>query len=217
MQVPRCGRVMSFVVGLTGGIGCGKSTVADLFAERGVAVVDSDVIAHELTGVRGGAMPEIGAAFGDAVLSPDGSLDRVAMRRRVFSDPTARARLEAILHPRIRRESEVRCQAERLAATGSPYAMLVVPLLVESNAYRDRVNRILVVDCDEEVQVSRVMTRSALSAAEVRAIMATQASRAERLAVADDIVLNNDGKDRLVHQVTVLHRRYLELAVQDSR
>ncbi|MBS1228992.1 MAG: dephospho-CoA kinase [Proteobacteria bacterium] len=199
---------MSLIVGLTGGIGSGKSTVADLLAARGAAVVDTDVIAHELTGVRGAAMGQIAAAFGPSVVGDDGALDRVAMRRLVFSDAQAKSRIEAILHPLIQRESEARC---RLAAA-APYVLLVVPLLVESGAYRQRVDRILVVDCDEATQLARVIARSGLSAEEAQAIMATQASRAERLAVADDVVFNGGGRDDLNAQVVALHRRYLELA-----
>ena len=198
---------MNFVIGLTGGIGSGKSTVADLFALLGAAIVDTDAIAHELTGGHGAAMPEIGAEFGPGVVLPGGALDRVAMRRLVFSDVSAKGRLEAILHPRIRRESEVLC-----AASTAPYVLLVVPLLVESTAYRERVQRILVVDCDEETQISRVMARRGLSAGEVRAIVAAQASRVERLALADDVVLNNEDWDALDSQIQVLHQRYLVLA-----
>ena len=199
---------MSFVIGVTGGIGSGKSTVVDLFAARGAAVVDTDAIAHELTMARGAAMHEIAAAFGSGVVLAEGGLDRAAMRRLVFSDPTARSRLEAILHPMIRRESEARCQS----MTGAPYVLLVVPLLVEAGGYRERVERILVVDCDEEVQISRVVARSALSVDEVRAIMATQAARTERLAVADDVISNSGGLATLGPQIDVLHQRYLELA-----
>ncbi len=199
---------MSFVVGLTGGIGSGKSTVADLFAVLGVAVVDTDAIAHEMTGALGAAMPEIGATFGQTVLLADGGLDRTAMRHLVFSDPSAKSRLEAILHPMIRRESEARCRS----ATGAPYVLLVVPLLVESGDYRDRIDRILVVDCEEAVQISRVMARSSLSAGEVSAIMVTQASRAERLAMADDVVLNSGNRETLSLQIAALHQRYLELS-----
>jgi dephospho-CoA kinase len=199
---------MSFVIGVTGGIGSGKSTVADLFAARGAAVVDTDAIAHELTGAQGAAMHDIGAAFGGGVLLADGGLDRAAMRRLVFSDPSIRSRLESILHPMIRRESEARCQS----MTRAPYVLLVVPLLVEAGDYRARVNRILVVDCDEAVQISRVMARSALAVDEVRAIMATQSTRAERLAVADDVISNSGGLATLGPQIDVFHQRYLELA-----
>lgn len=199
---------MSFVVGLTGGIGSGKSTVAELFAQCGVALVDTDAIAHELTAPAGAAMAAIGAAFGPAVRRADGALDRAAMRALVFADPLAKARLEAILHPMIRAESVVRCAA----AASASYALLVVPLLIETGAYRERVDRILVVDCDEAVQISRVMARSGLTADEVRAIMANQASRAERRAAADDLLLNNDGLPALLPQIKSLHQRYLALA-----
>ena len=199
---------MSFVVGLTGGIGSGKSTVADIFADLGARVVDTDVIAHELTGSQGAAIPEIAEVFGHSVLRAEWGLDRAAMRRLVFSDPSARSRLQAILHPMIRRESEARC----LSASGAPYVLLVVPLLLESGGYRQRVDRILVVDCDEGVQVTRVMARSGLTDEEVRAIMTTQASRAERLAAADDVLENTQGRENLRARIDTLHQRYLELA-----
>lgn len=198
---------MSFVVGLTGGIGSGKSTVAECFSSLGVAVVDTDVIAHALTVAQGAAMPDIQAAFGESVLLADGGLDRAAMRRLVFSDPSAKFRLEAIIHPLIRHESELRCRL----VTGVPYVMLVVPLLIESAAYRQRVNRILVVDCDEDLQISRVMARSGLSDKEVRSIIATQASREQRLAAADDVVFNTADREYIREQVIALHRRYLDL------
>jgi dephospho-CoA kinase len=199
---------MSFVVGLTGGIGSGKTTVAQLFAELGAAVVDTDAIAHELTSPRGAALPAIVGAFGSAALSRDGSLDRDAMRRRCFSDPAERRRLEAILHPLIRAESAARCRR----ADHAPYVLLVVPLLIESGAYRRQVDRILVVDCDEARQIARVGARSALTEKEIRDIMATQASRAERLAAADDVLSNTGGRDELHTAVLDLHRRYVELA-----
>ena len=207
---------MSLVVGLTGGIGSGKSTVADLLAALGAEVVDTDAIAHELTGVQGAAMGQIAAAFGPSVVRDDGALDRVAMRRLVFSDSAAKRRIEAILHPLIRRESEARCRL----ATDAPYVLLVVPLLVESAApesYRQRVDRILVVDCDEATQLSRVVARSGLAPAEAQAIMATQASRSERLAVADDVVFNGGGRDDLSAQLLALHQRYLEIAAQAGK
>jgi dephospho-CoA kinase len=199
---------MSYVVGLTGGIGSGKTTVAGLFAEQGAAVVDTDAIAHELTSARGAAMPAIAGAFGNTVLHKDGSLDRAAMRRLCFSDSAARKRLEAILHPLIRAESETRCRR----ASHAPYALLVVPLLIESGAYRERIDRILVVDCDEARQITRVMARSALAEEEVRGIMAAQASRAERLAAADDVLPNTGARVELQAGVSALHRRYAELA-----
>ena len=199
---------MSFVIGLTGGIGSGKTTVANLFAQLGAVIVDTDEIAHELTGPQGAAMTEIERAFGRSVLQADGSLDRSAMRQLCFSDPLARRRLESIMHPMIRKESAARCRR----ADSATYILLVVPLLIESGAYRKHVNRILIVDCDESVQVGRVMERSGLSADEVRAIMATQASRAERLAAADDVVINTEGPQELQAQVQTLHQRYAELA-----
>lgn len=199
----------SFVVGLTGGIGSGKSAVADLFVEQGAALVDTDAIAHELTGPAGAAMLLLIAAFGPEVARPDGAMDRAAMRRLVFADPSAKARLESILHPLIRQLSAERCQA---AAT--PYVILAVPLLVESGTYRERCDRVLVVDCPESLQIARVVARNGMSPAEVTAIMATQASRPQRLAVADDIVLNDGDLSAIYPQVAALHRKYLVLSAE---
>jgi dephospho-CoA kinase len=198
----------AFSVGLTGGIGCGKSTVADLFAALGATIVDTDVIAHALTAPQGAAMPAIVAEFGPDFAQPDGALDRARMRTLVFSDATARARLEAILHPRIRAATEAAGQA----ATGA-YVIYVVPLLIESGSWRERVTRVLAIDCSEDTQVARVMQRSHLTADEVRAIMATQVTRARRLAEADDVVDNDAGLDVLQKQVQALHERYLALSV----
>ncbi|WP_234084400.1 dephospho-CoA kinase [Azonexus sp. R2A61] len=200
-----------YVVGLTGGIGSGKSTVADAFVAQGAALVDTDAIAHELTAPQGAAMPELIAAFGDDIVDADGALDRAAMRRRVFADPAARGRLEAILHPRIRALS-----AERVQAASAAYAILAVPLLVESGQWQTRCDRVLVVDCPEAVQIERVGRRSGLSADEVRAIMAAQASREQRLAVADDIVRNDGERTNLYRQVAALHLKYLELAAEKT-
>ena len=201
-----------YVVGLTGGIGSGKSTVADLFVERGAALVDTDAIAHELTAADGDAMPALAAEFGPGIVAADGALDRAAMRRLAFADPTARARLEAILHPAIRRLSLARCRSAQ-----TPYVILAVPLLVESGAYREHCDRIVVVDCPETLQIERVMTRSGLSADAVRAIMAAQVGRAERLAAADDVVSNAGGREALEPQVLALHRDYLRLRYDDGR
>ncbi len=201
-----------FVVGLTGGIGSGKSAAADCFSAHGIAVVDTDALAHALTAAGGAAMPALLAEFGPEVATPDGALDRSRIRRLVFADPDARKRLEAILHPQIRVLSGEHCRD-----AASPYVILAVPLLVESGGYRDRCNRVVVVDCPESLQISRVMARSGLSESEVRAIMAAQASRGERLVVADD-VLNNDGDlHHLEAQITGLHRKYLHLASQIAK
>ncbi|AKU10475.1 dephospho-CoA kinase [Azoarcus sp. CIB] len=196
-----------YIVGLTGGIGSGKSAAADRFAELGAAIVDTDAIAHALTGPGGQAIPAIRAAFGDAVITPDGALDRKAMRDRAFADPNERRRLEAILHPAIGAES-----ARQVSAARAPYVVLVVPLLVESGKYRERCDSLCVVDCPVEVQIARVMTRSHLPEEQVRAIMATQASREQRLAAADEVIDNGSDLATLITQVDRLHEKYLAAA-----
>lgn len=193
-----------FIVGLTGGIGSGKSAAAERFAALGAAVVDTDAIAHELTGSGGDAIAGIREQFGDTLIDRTGALDRAAMRALVFADPVARKRLEAILHPLIRAESARRCRA---AAT--PYVVLAVPLLIESGHWQQRCDRICVIDCPEDEQVRRVIARSGLSAEQVRAIMATQATRKTRLAAADDIVDNSGDLAALHRQIYALHDRYL--------
>jgi dephospho-CoA kinase len=200
---------MSYVVGLTGGIGSGKSAVGQLFAERGITVVDTDAIAHALTTPGGAAMEAIRAAFGAAVVNAEGALDRAAMRSIVFADPSARKRLEAILHPMIGRESERQLAAGPASA---PYAILMVPLLIESGDYRKRVNRVAVVDCAETTQIDRVMSRNGLAREEIERILAAQASRAERLAAADDIIDNDGPLTALGTQIDRLHESYLALA-----
>ena len=197
-----------FVVGLTGGIGSGKSTVADLLVQRGASLVDTDAIAHALTAPGGAAMPVLQKAFGESLLRADGALDRVEMRRLVFTDASAKARLEAILHPMIRAESDRQC-----AAAQSPYVVLAVPLLVESGIYRQRCDRILVVDCDEATQVARVIARSGMTEPEVRAIIAAQAAREIRLAAADDVVDNSGAPETLPPMVEKLHQAYLQSAL----
>ncbi len=192
---------------LTGGIGSGKSSVASLFAGHGVEVIDADALAHELTAPGGAAIPAIRAKFGAAVIDDRDALDRARMRSLAFADPDARKRLEAILHPMIRAESE-----RRQAAATSAYVILMIPLLVESGDPRRRCDRVLVVDCPDEERIRRVMLRGNLSRADVAAIMAAQASRAARLAHADDVIDNGAGPDRLPPQVETLHRHYLTLA-----
>ena len=198
---------LAFSVGLTGGIGCGKTTVADMFAELGASVIDTDLIAHSLTAPHGAAMPALLAEFGEDFATPEGALDRAKMRALVFTDATARARLEAILHPRIREATA----AAAAIATGD-YVIFVVPLLIESGSWRERVTRVLAIDCPEEIQVARVMARSGISEAQVRAIMAAQVTREQRRAAADDIILNDDGLDALRPQVELLHAMYLSQA-----
>lgn len=194
---------MKPVIGLTGGIGSGKSTVADRFAALGAGVVDTDAIAHRLTGPQGAAMPALREAFGPGVADATGALDRAAMRQAAFTDPAVRARLEGLLHPLIRQAAE-----QDLAAVRGPYALLVVPLLFETGAYAGRVSRTLVVDCPEALQVARVGERSGLAEAEVRAIMAAQWPRWRRLQLADDVVSNAGTPGDLEAQCGRLHAAY---------
>ncbi|TVQ93667.1 MAG: dephospho-CoA kinase [Chromatiaceae bacterium] len=196
----------NYRIALTGGIGSGKSSASDLFAARGASVIDADRISHALTAPGAAALADIAAAFGKRMLAPDGALDRAALRQLVFADPAARRRLEAILHPRIRD----RMLAAAAAAPG-PYAILSIPLLFETGQ-QALAARVLVVDLPEDLQVARVMARSGLSADEVRRIIASQVSRAERLAGADDIIDNSGPPAALAPQVADLHQRYLALA-----
>lgn len=198
---------MSFTVCLTGGIGSGKSSVAQLFADKGVAIIDADALAHELTAPGGAAIAAIRAAFGAEAIDASGALDRARMRSRIFADPAARKRLEAILHPMIRGETD-----RRAACATSAYVVLMIPLLVESGRGQRRCDRILVVDCPEEEQIRRVMLRSNLGRDEVEAIIAAQASRTARLAQADDVIDNGGDPSRLPPQVDALHERYLAMA-----
>src|SRR5579863_6610998 len=201
-----------FAVGLTGGIGSGKTTVADLFAAHGVPIVDTDLIAHRITTPNGAAMPLIAKEFGAEFVTADGALDRAKMRALIFSDSTAKARLEAITHPLIRAETE----RERNAATG-PYLIIVVPLLVESGTWKARVDRVLNVDCSVDTQIERVMRRNAFAREEVLAIIGKQATREARLAAANDVIVNEDAPlEELAARVERLHREYLALAGTSS-
>ena len=200
-----------YAVGLTGGIGSGKSAVAERFGKLGVAVIDSDEIAHELTRPGGPAIGPIRRAFGAGVIGADGALDRTKMRRLAFGDPAAKKKLEAILHPLIREES-----ARRSERADSAYAILVVPLLVEGGIDRSRYARVVVVDCTEAQQVERAMRRSGLSESEVRDILAAQATREQRLALADDVIDNSGPPEALERQVSRLHGQYLTLATKSK-
>lgn len=193
-------------IGLTGGIGSGKSAAADEFAKLGASVVDTDLIAHELTQQGGAAIPELARIFGKDFLQ-GGAMDRKKMRERVFARPEEKKKLEDLLHPLIREESQL-----RITAAPGPYVVHVVPLLIESPDYRSRVDRVLVVDAPEDVRVARVQARSGLSIDEVRAIIRSQAPSAARLAAADDVVENGGTRDALRKQVAALHQKYLQFA-----
>jgi dephospho-CoA kinase len=198
---------MPLVVGLTGGIGSGKSAAAGAFEKLGATVVDTDAIAHELTGPGGAAVAEVERQFGKAFVDASGAMDRKRMRDLVFSDAEEKQRLEALLHPMIRAESE-----RRIAAATGPYVIYVVPLLVESAGHRERMARVLVVDCPEALQISRVRQRSMLPEAQVRRIIASQIKRERRLAAADDVIDNSGDLAALHKQVGALHEKYLALA-----
>jgi dephospho-CoA kinase len=194
------------LIGLTGGIGSGKSTVADAFAALGAGVVDTDQIAHRLTAPNGTAMPAILAEFGPSVADSTGAMDRSVMREIVFSDPLARKRLEAILHPMIGAES-----TRALEAVDGPYRIVVVPLLVEGRHWRSRVDRVLVVDCPRALQIERVIQRSGLALEQIEAILDAQATREERLAQADDVIDNSGLPAELPGQIQALHATYCQL------
>jgi len=193
-------------IGLTGGIGSGKSTVADLFAARGITVIDTDRIAHELTAPGSEAVARIGQQFGTDLIAADGTLDRARLRQLVFTDAAKRAQLEALLHPLIRTRTE-----ELMAQARGPYCIVVVPLLLEKG-WQSLVDRVLVVDAAPELQLNRTRLRDGRPAEEVHAIIAAQISREKRLSAADDVVHNDSGREELEVQVEQLHRKYLQLA-----
>ncbi|MDP1976466.1 dephospho-CoA kinase [Undibacterium sp.] len=197
----------NFSLGLTGGIGSGKTTIANMFAELGATLIDTDLIAHQLTIPGGLAIPAIRELFGPKFITTQGAMDRAAIRQLVFADTEQKHKLEAILHPLIRTETE----REAAQAKGD-YRIFVVPLLVESGNWKQRVDRILVVDCDEETQISRVMSRNQLNREEVIAIMRNQASRQDRLTAADDVINNDGDLKKIQDEVLRLHQRYLQLA-----
>ena len=197
---------MPLVIGLTGGIGSGKTSAAKFFTTVGTDVIDTDKIARELTQPQGAAISSIQKSFGKNFITANGELDRKKMRDLVFSDGTSRRQLEAILHPLIRTET-----ARLTTLASSPYIVIVVPLLLETGGYREKVQRILVVDCNEEIQAARAIIRSGLNEQEVHAIMTTQISRQERLKQADDVIVNDMDILHLQKQVEILHRKYLSL------
>jgi dephospho-CoA kinase len=204
-SLSRQGHSNVFIVGLTGGIGSGKSTVADLFRQQGVPIIDADAIGHQLVSPGQPCLDAIVTAFGDTVLNSDGTLDRDQLRQQVFNSPEKRRELENIMHPAIR--DAMRQQAQQFAA---PYAIFVIPLLLEAGQ-QQMVDRILVVDCSEEQQIQRVRQRDHLDTAQIRAIMAAQVDRETRLAAADDVVINSGSREALAQAVLQLHQRYLSL------
>jgi dephospho-CoA kinase len=195
-------------VGLTGGIASGKSTAAGFFEGLGVPILDSDKIAREVVEPGQPPLEHLVKRFGPSILTPDGRLDRPALRNIVFSDPKARADLEALTHPAIGAAMEARS-----AETGGPYQILVIPLLVEKNL-SSHVDRVLVIDCDEALQVSRIHQRDGSSPAQAEAILKAQAPRAARLKAADDVIRNDAAIDSVQKQVAALHARYLKLAAR---
>ncbi|HEU5136840.1 MAG TPA: dephospho-CoA kinase [Steroidobacteraceae bacterium] len=201
----------AFRIGLTGGIASGKTTVANLFAALGVPVVDTDLLAREVVAPGSPLLAQIAARVGAEVLTPDGSLDRRELRSRVFADPALRVWLEQLTHPAIRALTDERCEAAR-----APYVIVAIPLLVETGA-AERFDRVLVVDCDPDLQLARLMARDGARRDEALAMLAAQAPREKRLAVADDVVHNDGDIARLRDQVEKLHRQYLAQASDKAR
>jgi len=200
---------MKYRIGLTGGIGSGKSTVAALFREHGVAIIDCDVISHQLTQPNGMAIPVIHRTFGSRYIRASGALDRTLMRELIFSDRTAKRQLEDILHPMIREQIAVHIENVQKYDPAPPYLMIVIPLLFETLGYMELIQRTLVVDCEEITQITRTMRRSGLDEQSVRAIMASQIMRSIRLQQADDIICNDGDLENLSQQVNRLHQFYL--------
>lgn len=194
------------VVGITGGIGSGKTTVTDLFAAQGIQIVDADVVAREIVLPGQPCLQRLQDAFGDEVLAKDGSLNRSWLRDKIFSDSAAKTQVNEIMHPAIRTEL-----LRQLNAADSPYVMLSAPLLVENNLTK-LCNRVLVVDVTTQTQRQRTLTRDGVSPEQIDAILAAQASRAERLAAADDVIDNNGPVTALAEQVAHLHQQYLSIA-----
>ncbi|MBP6367131.1 MAG: dephospho-CoA kinase [Nitrosomonas sp.] len=198
---------MTFVVGLTGGIGCGKSSASQFFSDLGIDVIDTDIIARQLTQPNGSAISLIQNTFGSSIIAADGTLDRNKMRDLVFANSELRHKLEQILHPLILKEV-----IRRIKQCQAPYVIVVIPLLFETNDYNHLIRHILVIDCDEQQQLLRTMERSNLSEQKVRSIMATQVARETRIQKADDVILNNQDIEYLKAQILLLHHKYLALS-----
>ena len=202
------------LIGLTGGIGSGKSAVAQRLAELGATIIDSDQIAHDITAPHGAAIAPIQARFGPELLAADGSLDRPKMRHLAFNDPSTLKSLEAITHPLI--HAETLRQASEAYGNGALYLVFMVPLLVESGTWPKLIDHLVVVDCPEELQITRVMQRSKLDRSQIEQIMSKQASREDRLAAADTILLNDGGLDTLIPQIDSLHQLIIKNGFKPS-
>lgn len=198
-----------YVVGLTGGIGCGKSEAARSFAKLGVPIVDVDVIARQLTTAGQATLGEIVDVFGKEYLLPDGNLNRALMREKVFNDMAARKDLESIMHPAIHTQALQEMQDNRDA----PYQILAISLLFENQRYKDNVTRSLVIDCDESLQIIRTMKRSGISEQTVRGIMAAQVSRATRIKMADDLIENEGSLEELHQKIAEIHKKYMQACI----
>ncbi|MDN4504383.1 dephospho-CoA kinase [Alteromonadaceae bacterium BrNp21-10] len=200
-----------FVVGLTGGIASGKSTVAECFAQLGITIVDADIIAREVVAPGTSGLQNIVKYFGSKILNTDGQLDRAQLRQHIFANDDHKQWLNNLLHPQIRQRMQQQCQQAQ-----SEYVLLVVPLLVENNLF-DLTQHLLVVDIDEQTQIQRTMTRDGVSSEHVQQILASQASREQRLSVADDIIVNDQSPENLQHQVNKLHQKFLDLAKKHAK
>ena len=201
---------MATIIGLTGGIASGKTTVADLFQEHfNIDIVDADIVAREVVAVGSDGLRQIAEHFGEAILLEDGTLNRAKLREQIFSSPEDKTWLNALLHPMIRNKIE-----EGLTNIRSPYGLLVAPLLIE-NQMQGMADRVLIVDVPTEVQVERTMNRDNVSEEQVKAILRSQASREQRLAVADDVIKNHTKNQDLLPQITELHQKYLAISTQD--
>lgn len=201
-----------YIVALTGGIGSGKTEAAKQFAKLGVPVVDTDIIAHELTRVGEPALAEIGRVFGTHFLNTDGSLNRARLRAHILNDSSERLKLEALLHPAIH-DRAVKLLTDNQTRLHPAYQILVVPLLFENNHYQPIMNKALVIDCDESLQIQRAIARSQLAESEVKAMMAAQTSRATRLKLADEVIENNGSVEELAEKINKLHNKFIKTCI----
>ncbi len=201
-----------FVVALTGGIGSGKSEAAKQFANIGIPVVDLDVIAHELTAIGAPMLSDIVRIFGQEFLAETGALNRAKLREHVFNQPNERLKLQALIHPAIHANA-LKLLQDHEDGLHPPYQILVVPLLFENNHYDDVINKILVIDCDETLQIQRTMARSKMTEAQVKAVMSAQVTRATRLALADEIIKNNGSVSELHENISLIHKKFIKTCI----